>query len=183
MIDNPYNPTWKEHEKGLHSEDPKVQKKAEEAFDETRKKELATSTKAKHWEADRKKQWAKDKPAFVKKRLASELDSVEEFKKELRKGGKFDNTLQPTPGYYVVIVDQVPAETTSGIILPDSVDDMQNTGVVVAEGGVQYDGAELYHPIKGGARILFKKGAGMDIELSWGKCRLMGYADILGVLV
>lgn len=177
-----FKPAWAEHEEGLRSKNLKEQDKAAEAFDITRQKEIASSAKAKKWEEDRKKQWAKDKPQFVKERLSAEIDPIEQFKKEARKGGKFNNELQPMPGWYVIQCEEEQQETAGGIILPGSARDLSNTGLIVAEGGVQYDSAEVHHPLLVSAKVLFKKGAGMDIELNWGKCRLMGYSDILGVL-
>ncbi len=53
MANSPFISTWKRYEKDLNTSD-----KAVEAFDETRKREITTSKRAKDWEESHKKEWA-----------------------------------------------------------------------------------------------------------------------------
>jgi len=182
MPNTPFQPEWKKHEADLRSPDIKKQHIATEAFDETRKKEMAVSAKARHWEEDRKQAFMKEKPNYVKQKRAEEVAPLEKFKQDLKQGGKFDGTLNPMPGYIVIKADETPEQTSSGLYVPDSAS-LKNTGIILAEGGVQYNDATVYHPLHVNERVLYKKGAGIDIELGiWGKCVLMTFNDILGVL-
>lgn len=188
MATTPFKPTWAKHEKGIASADTKTQSKSADAFDEERKRETAVSKQARDWEADRKKEWAKNKPAYVKKRAKNEKenDPIEQFKSKLRYAGKHDSYFKPNTGYVLIKPDPIKAsETESGIILPESAGgDLQNVGTVMANGGMHYTdlAPHLFNPVDEGARVVFKKGAGVDIDLKWGNCRLMMYQDILGIL-
>jgi chaperonin GroES len=178
MANTPFIPTWKRHEKDLHTSD-----KAVEAFDETRKREIATSKRAADWEESRKEEWAKNKPKVVQDRIKSQNQELDQFKKELSTAGAFDSYFQPMPSLLVVQADEREQQTEGGIFLPDTAGELQNSGVVKSVGGVRYsDLSELHHPVPEGAHVIFKKGAGLDIELKWGKCKLMQYTDILGIL-
>lgn len=66
-------PPWSEHEALIHSADTQTSIKATDRFLEERSKWTATSGRLRKWEADRKKEWAKNKPTWVKGRKKGAL--------------------------------------------------------------------------------------------------------------
>lgn len=63
----PFNPSWKQYESGMHSDDPKVALDSSEKFESERNHAIQTDRKAASWEKSRKEGWQKDKPYYVKK--------------------------------------------------------------------------------------------------------------------
>lgn len=184
MPNTKYTPEWKKYEKDLHSDDPQKAREATEAFAETREHELKHSKKARDWEKTRKESILKEKPKFVKERLQKEQEPLQKLAKDLKDGGNHQMDLKPTPGYIVIRIEQRETETESGIILADNVDISQiNTGEVVSTSeGRQYDNGEYVEsPVQEGDKVLFKKGAGIEIKIKDQNCRFMMFSDVLGI--
>lgn len=179
-----YTPEWKKYEKDLTSDDPNKARQAADAFAETREHEMATSKKARDWETSRKESILKEKPRYVKQRLAKEQEPLQKMAKDLKTAGVFNSGLVPSPGFVVIRLEQRESQTESGIILADNVDIAHiNTGEVVGVGeGQRLDNGNFVKaPVKVGDKVLFKKGAGLEITLKDEKCRFMMYSDVLGI--
>lgn len=70
-----FTPSWKKYEQNYWTPDPEVKEdfKKTDAFLEEREHETKTDPKAKRWEESRKKEWAKNKPAWRKKMMKKGL--------------------------------------------------------------------------------------------------------------
>jgi len=60
---------WASTEKYITIGDPEKERQAADIFDSERKEWTKTSLKLRRWEEDRKKSWAKDKPAWRKEQM------------------------------------------------------------------------------------------------------------------
>lgn len=178
-----FDPTWKKFEKDIYSDDSNKARQAAEAFDETRKQELKTSESARRWEKSRRESVAKDKPTFVKNRLKTQQDEALAPLMALKKGGTFETGLVPMPGYVIVHVPKEDIKTDSGLYLSEAAT-VENKGVVVAIGGEKLleNGNTVSLPAKPGDRVMFKRGAGLEIEVKGLKARFMMFTDILAVI-
>jgi chaperonin GroES len=181
-----YKPTWSEYEKDMHSDSPEMQRKATDAFLDTRVKETAISRKAKDWEADRKKDWVKAKPKWAKQRVEAEqqADPSVQLVKEIKSGGSHAHGLQPARGYLLIQMEQQESQTEGGLFLAEGGLAEPNTAVVLAVGDdLILDKHILPAPVKSGAKVLLKKFAGMEITLKGEQCRLVQFTDVLGELI
>lgn len=90
------------------------------------------------------------------------------------------------PLYDRVLVRRLEAEekTAGGIILPDSVKEKPQEGVIVAAGqGIRNDNGEFVAlDVKEGDRILFAKWGGTEVKVDGEDLIIMKESDILGVL-
>lgn len=176
--------TWKKFEKDLHSDNVEVALKASDAFEKTRDLELRTSKAARDFEKSRKESAAKEKPLWVKERIKSQNKDLNDFQHNLRSWAGFDSEMQPTPNYLIVSVTEREAESKSGIILAGNDDFLRNDGTCVAI-GEQYispfNPQVIQPPCKAGDHILFKKGAGIDIEIKNQNYKFMTFQDVLAV--
>lgn len=179
MTNAKYHPEWKKFEKDIYSENPQKAREAAEAFDETRAHELKNSQKARDWEKSRREAVAKNKPHYVKERLNKEQQELLKPFMSLKQAGKFDTGLVPMPGYIIVILDEQ-QKTESGIYLADEAV-IQNTARVLAVGnGVLLDSGKYVElPVSPGEVVMFKRGAGLEMEIKDRKCRFMMFSDIL----
>lgn len=173
--------TWKKYEKDIHSQDVDTAIKATEAFVEERNRQMATSDKARKWEEDRRKTNAKEKIQWKKEQLKK--DEVKDFKEGLRSWSGYDSMIQPCANYLIVETKKQTSTTETGIVLQtESIRD--NVGVCIAIGG-DYIGAgyrlPLPPPCKVGDKIMFKLGAGIEVEIKDKKYKFMTYADVLGI--
>ncbi|MBN2663865.1 MAG: co-chaperone GroES [Bacteroidales bacterium] len=77
-----------------------------------------------------------------------------------------------------LVVKQTVSETktNSGIFIPDSAKEKQNSGEVVAVGKIEGD------EIKVGERVLYSKFAGSEIELDGEKLIILEKNDVLAVI-
>lgn len=178
MPNTTFDPSWKKHEKGVHSEDTKTQIKETDKFLAERDHELARNPQAKRWEESRVKAWAKDKPQWAKKRLKAEEAEINQFNAGLRVGGQFNQLLHPVPGYLIVEIDKPVEKTAAGIYMPtEASKEMQNVGTVIDIGEATKD---LNPPCFPGDKVMFKKGAGLELGIEGRDCRFMVFQDVLG---
>lgn len=86
--------------------------------------------------------------------------------------------LQPINQQVLVeLKEEKEQKTASGIIIPDSAREQDNTGKVVAI-------SQIENPeIAVGEVVMFKSRAGEELEFDGKKYRMMPYADILGKIV
>lgn len=179
-----YNPTWKEYEDKLHSSNPKEALKAGEAFEITRKKEMRDSKKARDWETDRKKAIAKDKPLWVKKEQSKEKDQSDLLIQKIKNFGTVNSDIKPYKGYILIkIEEQREQKLPSGIYLPDNEKEDTIAEVVSVGGPLNLSSKVIVEAgINPKDRILIKKFSGIDIETKQGKCKLIQFSDVLGIL-
>lgn len=180
-----YTPTWKQHEKGMSSDNLDTALKSTDAYQEEKAKELKTSAKARDWEKGKKEYYQKQKPKWAKDRREAQEAPLKKVVAELKVGGQFDTGIKPMPGF-VLIKPEFKETTDSGLVLLS--DDAQkmnvNTGLVMAIGDKRVDLYEVVHPpVKEGQRVMFKKGLpGLEMDIKGEYCLLMTWQDILGVL-
>lgn len=181
-----FTPSWKKYEEAIYKGDAKTQEEASDKFLAEREHELKTDPQARRWEESRKKAAAKDKPTYIKEKRKNEFKEVNEFRSSMRKFGASDQRLKPAPGYILVVPEVKEQKSVGGIILPEeSSQNMANRGIVIEIGddGITNDGRIVKQPCKKDDLILFKKGAGVEMEIQREKCRFMQFSDILGTFV
>lgn len=186
MAKTTYTPEWKKFEEDMRSDDPQKAMEATEKFTAAREHELKTNSQAKRWEESRKQSWAKDKPQWARERVKNENNPIEKFRKDMKELGVFDTGVRPSPGYLIVDLGEKKSEEKldSGIYIPTAVADdaLKNTGIVLDVGDelVIESPNKVPQPCQSGDKILFKKGAGVDIEVNGHICRFMVFSDVLG---
>ena len=178
-----YNPTWKQHEKGMSSDNLDTALKSTDAYQEEKSKELKTSKKARNWEKSKIEFYQKQKPKWVKERNEAKAKPLKDAIKELKVGGKFDRGLKPMPGF-VLIKPEFKETTDSGIYVvnDDNAKMNTNTGVVLAIGDEDITKVKVTPPpVKQGDRVMFKKGLpGLEVDIKGEYCLLMQWSDLLG---
>lgn len=180
MVAIKYQPEWKKYEKDLHDPDPEKQVKAAEAFELEREHQMRNDCQARRWEESRKESLAKDKPQWVKARHQKETppDPYKKFKQF----GTFESSLRPVPGYLIVEVEPPKEEMSkSGLYIPAAAKE-DNSGVVVRVGpSLTVQDVVLEPPCAPGEKILFKKGAGVEMTIKDHPCRFMQFSDVLAI--
>lgn len=90
------------------------------------------------------------------------------------------------PLYDRVLVKRIEAEqkTAGGIILPDSVQEKPQEGIIVSVGqGVRGDDGKFTAlDVKEGDKVLFAKWGGTEVKIDGEDLIIMKESDILGVL-
>jgi co-chaperonin GroES (HSP10) len=173
--------TWRKYEKGIRSNDTDTQIKSTEAFVAERDLQLKTSASARRWEQDRKKELAQNKPLWRKaKDKKREEDQKKPFEKLLQ-AGVFDSGLTPAPGYVLLGIDKQETVSDSGIVIAQEVEE-SNEGVVLEIGKeLILEKNTVPCPCKKGDKILFKRGAGLNLTIKDRNCKLIYFPDILGI--
>lgn len=184
-MDVNYTPSWKKYEAGIHGGDNATsQVEAVEKFTAERDNELKTNPQARRWEESRKESMYKEKPNIVKRRIKSQLEEKAKIGRDIKNFGRFDSDLVPAPGYILILPETRDEEKTeSGIYLAkEASQDFTTIGEVieVGEGDITNDGRLVKEPCQKGDRILFKKGAGIEMDIKGNKCRFMQFSDVLG---
>lgn len=176
-------PEWGKYEKDMHSEDPKKAAEAADKFLLEREHQTKTDSKIKKWEEDRKKDAASQKPDWKKSQLKDQKEKAETPFKKLKQLGSFYGGLIPAPGYILVKPEDERLQTDTGIYLPDT-DYNPNIGIVRATGKPALipngRGKFLECPVNVGDRVLYKRGAGADLDMDGEDYLLMLFTDILG---
>lgn len=176
------NPSWTEHTKNLSSDNQAVAEKAADAFIETRESEMKTSPKARSWEEGRKKEWANNKPEYVRKRNAQEKDPAKKTIEKLMDGGSFDTGIIPSPGLILIKLDEVPTKV-GNIHLPVANDDAPNTGTVIEVGEelILENGQVVKFPHSVGNRVIIRKfSANLHVNIQGEKYYFLLFSDVLG---
>lgn len=175
-----YEPTWKEHEKAITNPNPKIARKAGEAFEEARKKETSISKKAQDWENARKKEIQNNKITFVKNHENKLKEDREKPLKALKNLGDIPTSIKPSPGYILIkIIKDTARESEGGILLPESAETVNNIAEVLKV-GVETEEEKPW--FKQGDRVLLKRFAGADISIAGQPLKLCQFSDVLGVL-
>jgi co-chaperonin GroES (HSP10) len=178
-----YKPEWAKYEDKMRTGTAQEQQTASDQFLAARDHALKTDPQARRYEESRRDRLAKDKPAWVKMKRRQETEPLERLNQELRSGGMFDEPFKPAPGYLLVNVEKREAQTRTGIYLAeDALEKLNNVGEVVDVGDPQpTSGNPIPAPCQPGDKIIFKKGAGIDMGVMGQDCRFMLFSDVLGV--
>lgn len=183
-----YTPTWGQYEEDMKTKTGEEALKAGEAFIEERKKETAKSTQARQWEEDRKKEIFKNKGEWTKKRLEEEHnnDPKTQLLKELKDGGSFKSNIKPTGGYILIEIVRE-TQTASGLYLANT--EVEPNTAIVLEVGEPLMKVNVYNkldkipsPAEVGQKILFKKFAGLNVNIQNKECRLIQFTDVLAII-
>ena len=169
-------PIWSKHEQNLSSDDPELALKAGDAFDKTRAREMKTSEAARSWEEGRKKEWANNKPEYVRKRMQTERDMSKKTIDKLLDAGSFNTGIIPSPGFILLKLDELPTQM-GNIHLPNSNDDAPNTGTVIEVGE---DNDNKFAHKKGDRVIIRKYSANLHANVEGQKLFFLEFKDVLG---
>jgi co-chaperonin GroES (HSP10) len=187
MVNLAYKPEWAKYEKDLTNPDPEIARKAAEAFDEVRAEELKNNPEAREWEQSRKEAFLKDKPEFVKQRLAKEKSDYEKQLDKYLNGGIVMGKFIPSPGF--MLVRPIKEEKTNGgVILPEGVQtgavDSPNRGIVVAVGKdkIFTNGAIVEAPAQVGDLIMMRWHT-MEMMYEGVKHNFISFEDCLGSIM
>lgn len=150
--------------------------KATELIQEAKEKELASDPRAKQWEKDRKKEWQANKPYYMKSK--QKADPTQQIMDDIYHGGKF-KALTPGPNLLLIKVDEEDT-TQGGIILPTEAK-APNTGIVIEASSQAFlpNGNICNMPYKKGNHILYRKFAGMEVEVNGNKLLMLTLQDVL----
>ena len=173
--------TWKKYEKDIQSSDPEIAQKALDAFEQERNLQTSTSKSASDWEKDRKKELQKGKAQWVKEKRKKDI--VGDFSKSLRQWSGYDSMVKPCANYIIIETEDKQNKTDSGILLESNLI-TNNIGTCVAIGGdyvSPYNPITIKPPCCAGDKIMFKLGAGIEIEIKSKKYKFIQYSDVLGV--
>lgn len=86
--------------------------------------------------------------------------------------------LQPINQHVLVeLKEQEEQKTASGIIIPDSAKEQDNTGIVTAISQIENPEIAI------GETVMFKERAGEELEFEGKNYRMVPYADILGKII
>jgi len=173
--------TWKKYEKDIRNNDIDTQVKATDAFLAERELQTKTSEGARRWEEDRKKEIVKNKPLWRKEKDEKRSEDLKKPFKKLLQAGAFNSGLTPAPGYILIGVDKQESVSESGIVIAQTVEE-PNDGVVLEVGGqLVMEKNTMQCPCTVGDKILFKRGAGLNLTIEERDCKLIYFPDILGV--
>jgi len=92
--------------------------------------------------------------------------------------------LRPVGDSFLLVPDDVKTMTDGGLHIPDSAQEKQRFGTVIAVGEGRYNhllGTYIGMPVKEGDKILYKPYAGLDIELCGETAIILKSEDILAV--
>lgn len=152
---------------------------AGDIIQEIKEKELVSDSRAKKWEQDRKKEWKENKPYYMKS--LEKGDPAAYAIAEIKHGGKF-KSIKPTTNYLLIRTDK--HETTASGIILTKTEDVPNTGIVIeaADTGFLPDGSLIKIPFKKADHILFRKYAGMEVEVNGEKLLMLTLLDIIATI-
>jgi co-chaperonin GroES (HSP10) len=175
--------TWKRYEKKMKEGDVETQRKSTEAFLEEREIQTKNSRAAREWENSRKKEFESHKPEWHKDKADKKEAEVNKSWNNLFKAGTFTSNLKPAPGYVLLGIGNKETTTETGIIISEAVED-PNEGIVLEVGTkLIWDRTETECPCKVEDRILFKRGAGLNLNIKGRDCKLIYFPDILGIFL
>jgi len=173
--------TWKKYEKKMKEGTVEEQRNATEQFLEERELQTKTSASAREWEKNRKAEFEKHKPEWRKLKEDKKNAQINKGMDNLLKAGTFISELTPAPGYILITFEKIETETSTGIILTNEVED-PNEGVVLVVGKeLVSDRVTMQCPCAVGDRVLYKRGAGLQLMIKNKSCKLIYFPDILGI--
>ena len=187
MVQLAYKPEWAKYEQDMANPDPTIARKAADAFDEVRAEALKNDATARRWEQSRKESFQKDKPEYIKQRVAKEKSDYEKQLDKYLNGGIIMGRFIPSPGF--MLIRPVKEEKTNGgVILPDGVQtgavDSPNRGVVVAVGKdkIFTNGAIVEAPAQVGDLIMMRWHT-MEMMYEGVKHNFISFEDCFGKIV
>ena len=91
--------------------------------------------------------------------------------------------VKPLAGYVLVEPTEAQTQTASGIYLPESAQEKQAEGTVLAIGDPIYsDGKEILSPVKVGEKVVYKKWGGDEIKVDGKEFKLVKFDDLMAIL-
>lgn len=91
--------------------------------------------------------------------------------------------LTPTAGYILLEPQEAETTTASGIVLPDTVGEKPQVGIVIAVGAdeITDSGKVKKAPVKVGDKIVYKKWGGSEIKVEGKEYLFVKFEDILAI--
>lgn len=183
MANTKFNPSWKQHEKDIHSDDADVARAAADRFEMERNHEMRTDPQARRWEESRRKEVAKEKPIWKKEQLKKEKLREQKIIDDLKNGGTLMKGLKPAPGLIIIKPIEPDKITEGGIFVPDNVKYESNIAKVLRTSEYKmHQGVKEEAPCKEGDEILVREGAGLNIKIKGEMCLLIRFDEVFGVL-
>ena len=181
-------PGWGKFEKDMHNPDNKIAEKATDNFLDERERETHFSRQAREWEKSRKESYLKDKPRWKKEKLAKEQEPMRKLDEKLKNIGSFESGMKPAPGYLLIEPRQTEEKTSTGIYLAKE-SDGDNIGTVLEVGNklfckhcfVSLESQPTEPPAKKGDKVLYKRNAGINLDIKGKKCKIMMFSDLLAL--
>jgi len=162
------------------------EKKALDVMLSEREKETNFSKKARDWEKDRKKEWQQNVPEMRKRDMEAKEapNPYLQAMNEIKEGGMYQTSVHPIGGYMLSTLEKIEKRTASGIVLPDKAEEEPNTARVleVGKGYVAESGTFISTEVLAGQLVLFRKYAGMNIEIKGNKYLLLHFTDIIATI-
>lgn len=104
----------------------------------------------------------------------------------MTKGSQKSNKLDIKPLFDNVLIKPLEAEqkTPSGIVLPDTVKEKPQTGLIMAvgEGAFDEDGERMPMVVEVGQKVMYKKWGGNEIKVNNEEWMLIEQKDILAIV-
>ena len=91
--------------------------------------------------------------------------------------------IKPLFDRVVILPEQNKTAQTSGLVLPDTANERQEKGKVVAvANGINFDGDKIEMQVKIGDTVFFNKYAGAEVKVDGETYIIMRQIDIIGVV-
>lgn len=92
--------------------------------------------------------------------------------------------IQPLFDFVLIKPLEAEAKTASGILLPDSVKEKPQIGLIMAvgPGGISDDGKKTVMQVKKGQKVMYKKWGGNEVKVGTEEWLLVEQKDIMAVV-
>ena len=92
-------------------------------------------------------------------------------------------SVKPLMGYVLVQPLEATTKTASGIYLPESAQEKEAQGKVIAVGDdLVFDGKVIKSPVKLGDKVIYKKWGGDEIKINGEELKLVKFDDLMAIL-
>lgn len=93
-------------------------------------------------------------------------------------------SIRPLNGYVLVRPSEAETKTASGIILPETAQEKQAIGIVLAIGGemVLESGKVIKSPVEVGDKVCYKKWGGDEIKANGEELKLVKFDDLMAIV-
>ena len=94
------------------------------------------------------------------------------------------NNISPLFDYVLIKPLEADAKTASGILLPDSVKEKPQIGLIMAvgPGGISDDGKKTIMQVKKGQKVMYKKWGGNEVKVGTEEWLLVEQKDIMAIV-
>lgn len=92
--------------------------------------------------------------------------------------------VRPLVGYVLIEPAQAETKTSSGIILPENVQEKPAMGIVLSIGAdmVLENGKTISSPVKVGDQVFYKKWGGDEIKIDGKELKLVKFDDLMAIV-